>query len=137
MNWDAIGATAEAVGAAGVVATLAYLAFQIRQNTSSVRAASASSFTGAQSDFQSLVLTNADLGDLYINGLQNPDSLSEAEMFKFNLLIENFILHFQQAEELESAGALSRDLAHVRDAQLDWMVSQPGFRAHYAAWGYT
>ena len=137
MNWDAIGAIAEAVGAAGVIATLAYLALQIRQNTRSVHAASAGSFTSAQTDFTSLVLANSDLGELYFKGLQHPDSLSEAEMFKFSMIVGNMILHLQQAEELESAGALSRDLAHTRDAQLDWIVSQPGFRAQYAIWGAT
>ena len=32
MNWDAIGAVAELLGAIGVIASLAYLATQIRQN---------------------------------------------------------------------------------------------------------
>ncbi|MBV1930234.1 MAG: hypothetical protein KUG71_00845 [Porticoccaceae bacterium] len=33
MNWDAIGAISEAVGALGVIITLIYLATQIRQNS--------------------------------------------------------------------------------------------------------
>jgi hypothetical protein len=33
MNWDAIGAIAESLGAIGVIATLLYLSVQIRQNT--------------------------------------------------------------------------------------------------------
>ncbi len=33
MNWDALGAIGEVVGAAAVIITLAYLAVQIRQNT--------------------------------------------------------------------------------------------------------
>jgi len=37
MNWDAIGATGEWAGAIAVVATLGYLAVQIRQNASSMR----------------------------------------------------------------------------------------------------
>ena len=32
MNWDAIGAIAELAGAIGVIASLIYLARQIRQN---------------------------------------------------------------------------------------------------------
>lgn len=32
MNWDAIGALAESIGAIGVMATLAYLAIQVRQS---------------------------------------------------------------------------------------------------------
>jgi len=39
MNWDAIGAVGEIIGAIAVVATLGYLAIQIRQNTSTTRAA--------------------------------------------------------------------------------------------------
>ena len=45
MNWDAIGAIAETLGAVGVIASLVYLAEQIRhsraqmsQNTKAVRA---------------------------------------------------------------------------------------------------
>ena len=33
MNWEAVGAISEVVGAIGVIATLAYLAVQIRQNS--------------------------------------------------------------------------------------------------------
>jgi hypothetical protein len=33
MNWDAIGAVAELLGAIGVIASLVYLAVQIRQSS--------------------------------------------------------------------------------------------------------
>ena len=36
MNWDAIGAIGEIIGAFAVFITLAYLALQIRQNTKAV-----------------------------------------------------------------------------------------------------
>jgi hypothetical protein len=38
MNWDAIGAVGEIVGALAVFLTLVYLAGQINQNTKAVRA---------------------------------------------------------------------------------------------------
>ena len=38
MNWEAIGAGGEIVGALAVFLTLAYLSIQIRQNTKAVRA---------------------------------------------------------------------------------------------------
>jgi hypothetical protein len=37
MNWEAIGAVAEALGATGVIATLAYLATHMKQNTRALR----------------------------------------------------------------------------------------------------
>ena len=38
MNWGAIGAVGEIIGALAVFLTLVYLAIQIRQNTKSVQA---------------------------------------------------------------------------------------------------
>ena len=37
MNWEAVGAIGEVVGAIGVIVTLAYLAVQIRTNTNALR----------------------------------------------------------------------------------------------------
>jgi len=39
MNWDAIGAIAEVIGALAVLITLAYLAVQVRQNSTQLREA--------------------------------------------------------------------------------------------------
>ena len=36
MNWDALGAVAEALGAAGVVVTLVYLSVQVRRNSKEI-----------------------------------------------------------------------------------------------------
>ena len=48
MNWDALGAIGEIVGALGVIATLAYLAVQVRQNTGAIRGATLNAVTQAQ-----------------------------------------------------------------------------------------
>ena len=42
MNWEAIGAVGEVLGALGVIATLGYLAAQIRQNTRALHSSSCS-----------------------------------------------------------------------------------------------
>ena len=43
MNWEAIGAIGEVLGAAAVVVTLGYLAVQIRQNSQAVKNSAAQS----------------------------------------------------------------------------------------------
>ena len=50
MNWEAIGAIGETIGAIAVVLTLVYLSIQIRQNTRSVRAATYQSVAEALAD---------------------------------------------------------------------------------------
>jgi len=45
MNWDAIGAVGEIVGATAVVVSLIYLAVQVRQNTNASKAATVQDMT--------------------------------------------------------------------------------------------
>ena len=47
MNWEALGAVAELLGAIGVIASLFYVASQIRRNSESVEAATARALTDA------------------------------------------------------------------------------------------
>ena len=40
MNWDALGAIGELIGAVAVIATLVYVAAQVRENTKSLEGSS-------------------------------------------------------------------------------------------------
>ena len=57
MNWDALGAIGEVIGAAGVIVTLAYLAIQIRTNTAAVKVAT------HQNQIAATVPTNNSIGN--------------------------------------------------------------------------
>ena len=61
MNWDAIGAIAESIGALGVIASLIYLATQIRQNSRSVKAESVRQLLGQSSDLFLATATSAEV----------------------------------------------------------------------------
>lgn len=61
MNWDAIGAIGEAIGAIGVIATLVYLAAQIRQNSHVVRSATRQAVSTAQADIGLQLATSREL----------------------------------------------------------------------------
>ena len=58
MNWEAIGAVGEILGAIGVIVTLGYLAVQIRQNTASNRQAAARSTVDAINRLNFLCLSD-------------------------------------------------------------------------------
>ena len=135
MNWQAAGAIAEAMGAVGVIATLAYLSIQLRQNTNSVRAASAATHAQAASSVLSLLAQDEAAGLLWDRGLQNPEALSDAERSRFERLMHLQMVFLQQSIELDHSGAPSEDLRHTTAGNIAWMVRQPGFRAYDAAWG--
>jgi len=89
MNWDAIGAIGEVVGALAVVLTLAYLAVQIRQNTKSVRSAAIDNSITTITTARQAVFENAEVSDIYNRGLQNHENLDEVELLRFRLTMQN------------------------------------------------
>lgn len=61
MNWAAVQAVAEAIGAVAVVASLIYLAIQVRQNTRAVRASTYDGMVQASGDFLRPLIEDAGL----------------------------------------------------------------------------
>ena len=84
MNWDAIGAIAETLGAIGVIASLVYLAGQIRhsreqmsQNTQALRSSSFQLFREEISQAYSSAVENPGLIKIVRTGMDAYDELGE------------------------------------------------------------
>ena len=119
MNWDAIGAIAETLGAVGVILTLAYLAVQIRQSGQATR----SETTRVANDADAVMLAIAqdpDLATIFVSGLSDYRSLEPVERVRFDYTISVFIgtcgrmydsVHLGIAKEAEVAANMS---AHLR-----------------------
>ena len=84
MNWEAVGAVGEIVGAIAVVITLIYLARQMRQNSSALRSTTAQSANEmAFSVYNPIVANEYGLADILLRGLRDPELLSDLEMARF------------------------------------------------------
>ncbi len=83
MNWDAIGAIAELLGAVGVIASLVYLAGQIRQNTRATRGATYQDLVGLFHQGQVNVANDAEVSELLRIGMQDSSQLNEADGYRF------------------------------------------------------
>ena len=98
MNWEAIGAISEAIGAFGVIVSIVYLAFQIRQNTrqleqserTSVAASVSVSATNYRENRRS-IYADAEFSDVCLRGMADPESLSDLERYRFRLLMSNMM----------------------------------------------
>ncbi|MCR9276422.1 MAG: hypothetical protein NXH85_00515 [Pseudomonadaceae bacterium] len=89
MDWDAIGAIGEVIGATAVMVTLAYLALQVRQNTRALRAASIDSMTNIANDIRTNLFSDPEITSIYMSGLSGADSLNDLELERFRLLMTN------------------------------------------------
>jgi hypothetical protein len=61
MNWEAMGAIGEIVSAVGVIATLGYLALQVRQNSNVTRSATRQAISSVQADLGLRMAESPDL----------------------------------------------------------------------------
>ncbi len=83
MNWDAIGAVGEVVGGVAVIATLLYLAIQIRQNAQSVRNAASLSVNEGLAEINRRLSEDAEFTDLWLRGLKDYRGLTDVERARF------------------------------------------------------
>ena len=91
MNWEAVSAVAEWLGVILVVVSLGYVAFQIRQNTNTVRA-STELETGRQwSEFHARIAHSEDMADIWDKGLTNAGDLTVGEKRKFIWLVAEYL----------------------------------------------
>jgi hypothetical protein len=108
MNWEAIAAVGEVLGALGVLASLVYLASQIRDNTRSLQAASLQSvLDGPRDRFFLPHGQNAEISDLFARGLNALDNLDESEKRRFVHLMLEQCFQMQNVMQLRDRSLLS------------------------------
>jgi hypothetical protein len=89
MNWEAIGAIAELLGAIGVIASLVYLATQIRSNTLVTRAESRRQEN--EEPYMFSIIENADVARVWLAGLTSESPLSPEDATRFAFLLGTFV----------------------------------------------
>ena len=87
MNWEAIGAIGEVVGASAVFISLLYLALQIRNSRRSDQIVAAAGVASAVHDWIGQIVRDETLYDLYRRGLTDYESLSRSEKGRYSLLL--------------------------------------------------
>ncbi len=107
VNWEAIGAIGETLGAIAVLVTLMYLAAQIGQNTKSVTTATYDSVMSAITQTNVTVASNPDLASILLRGSLDPDSLDTEEAFRYSSIMRSYANQWLKQLRLYEQGALS------------------------------
>jgi len=126
MNWDAIAAVGELLGASAVLVTLIYLAVQIRQNTSAVATATYESTMTGFNDINVVVAGNPALASLLDRGCQNPDSLNSEEIVQFNFLLRCYTNQWWKLFKLYERGSLPAAEWSIFAKEAAQFLEQPG-----------
>ena len=125
MNWDAIGAVGEILGATAVLATLIYLAGQIRQTNTALRSQSRRQLLEGLTHDVERVLSNDALFDLYMKGTKG-EALDEREEAQATALWLSFLGNLEiQFHEIRD-GSLDRTFESTLRFRLSTILGGPG-----------
>ena len=129
MNWEAIGAVGEILGAAAVLVTLAYLAVQVRQNTKAERRTALDSSIRNFMAIRQAAFENAEMSAIAMKGYNDPDSLDELENLRFRLFLYNVMLSFWHI--FSQPAELDEDLWETQIPAVVRVVTSAGGRAYW------
>ncbi len=127
MNWDAIGATGEVLGALAVVVTLGYLAVQIRQNTAQQKREETVSIQRGQNEVVSQMNDPAMVRSYALTAEKgraaNPEDRSRAIIW-----VIQYLNHFQIVYDMHHIGSLDETRYKLWEGFAISMVASKGLR---------
>jgi hypothetical protein len=109
MNWEALGAIGEIVGAIAVVLSLIFLATQIRQNTRSSRTASYQAAVTSISDLTREIGADPELARIIATGGVDLSTLTPTERLQFTYFALSIIRNFENIHYQYISGAIDED----------------------------
>ena len=109
MTIQDLGSVGELIAAIATVATLIYLAAQIRQNTSTVATSTYESVFKGFNELNLSIASDPDLSRILDSGLLDPTSLDKDEEVRFVLIMGSFSNHYLKLLRLKERGAFPAD----------------------------
>lgn len=129
MNLDTLAQLGEFVGGFFVVISLVYLAYQVRQNTRSLRAENYSRVLNRMSELQSRLALDAGLNHVMVVGAEDPGRLTRAERVRFSWALYELIGTAEFMYHQSRDNTLPGSVWARWEATFGWWLSHPGMRA--------
>lgn len=128
MNWDAIGAIAEGIGAVGVIVSLLYVARQVGASTRASAVESKLASTQSYTSFLTELVRSPELNELFLRGRRDLGSLSQDEYFRFTNLALISFSYFSAGYFQLSRDTLDEDDWFEIRAVIQFWLRGPGVR---------
>ncbi len=126
MNWDAIGAIAELLGAVGVIASLIYLATQIRDGQRALRAGSYQQFRQDLHQTMNDGMTDPEFSRTVASGMADFDQLEDVDAHQFNFWIHGVVHSYNNAYYQYRMEMLDDERWEMHRADIGGLFGIPG-----------
>jgi hypothetical protein len=121
-----LGAIADFVGAVAVLATLIYLALQIRQSNTIASWETHRSAVTANTSVLNELIANEDAARIYRSGLLDIDALNEVERIQFHMILQTLTLHFKDTLDARDKGFFDEPTYEAWEGYLCSLLNMPG-----------
>lgn len=128
MNLEAWANLGQLISALAVVVSLVYLAFQVRQNTRSLRADTYARALDRVAAMQARLSGDSDLTSVITRGVRDTSALSPEERIQFTWAFYEMFGAFEFMYHQSQAGALPGEVWGRWSGTLEWWMSFPGVR---------
>jgi hypothetical protein len=142
-----LGSIGELIAAVATVATLGYLAMQLRANAQGMRIEAIRAATdGSSMDSLLYIANNAELADIFDRGLKDQGSLSSVESIRFTHIVMPMVQvssgSYFEAKLGVSSMFLTRTIENLRflrapGARTWWAKNKRNIEPDFAAWVET
>jgi hypothetical protein len=127
MNWEAVGAIGEIVGAFGVIASLLYVAMQVRASNKASLVESKLATSRMHSDFIGSLIQNPDLDDILFAGISGDKNLSRKDYQRYSNMALQAFTFFSAGYFQVHKGTMDSDEWHESEAVIEfWLNGQGG-----------
>lgn len=124
VNWDAISAIAEILGAVVVVASLIYVGRQVGQNTAMMRVGAASETMERDYDLVLPLIESHEVTEIWLKGDHRLDELSEADRQRLLFFERRAIMLWDHNYQLRMQGLFPDSNWHNQN----WIIQNIGQR---------
>jgi hypothetical protein len=118
MSLEDLGNIGEFVAAVAVVISLIYLAFQIRQNTRSVRASTHHATAHAAYGTQHLIAESEAVARILRTGGREPQKLTGEERVRFDAIMRSFFMWYEDTYFQYRNSMIGRDVWEARQRSM-------------------
>ena len=132
MNWDAIGAIGEIIVAIAVLATLVYLALQVRQNTLQMRATSHHAVSDSLNHLNILFAENAEVSAIWLEGCDDRSSLTREQKWRFDATARAYMHVCETMYFQAEVGTGDRTIKVAEERGMVMILATPGCRQWWA-----
>ena len=128
MNWEAIGAIGEVVGALVVAATLAFLVVQVRQNSKAINATITHGNIAGFNALNQMLAANPQLAEIFDRGSADPTQLTSTEAYSYAWIVRSFLNLFLNLYDQYLQGTCPKPLWYRHAVELQSFAKSSGLR---------